>query len=267
MEVNSKSVRIFLDTNTLIAFLKEDRFAKYAHFSVPIQFVTFEKCLYEWKNGLKRCFLKKDFLVACIKNRCGQKIVNVGSYEERAAQEIVAKVLDELRLPAREEVKLIEALKKYDLRFEFGIAEEYQWQSVEDMEERFCRFVRREEQGDTGVLWMKQFYRLVKPFLLKFYGDMDEKLKAEKVEIVYYDTVFGNPARVLDFRHLMESSYLPTEDLEIVFSAIATECGIFLTNDKKVRDYSLTLGLNHITNFRRLDELDDALEEYVGDVE
>lgn len=256
-----------MDTNALIAFLKEDLFAKYAYFLVPIQFITFEKCLYEWKNGLKRYFLKRDFLVTCIKNRYGQKIRNFRSYEELAAQEIVLKVLDELRLKAYEEVKLIEALKKYDLRFEFGIAEEYQWQSVEDMKERFCQFVRRKEQDDTSVLTMKQFYRLVKRFLLKFYREMDMKLKKEKVEIIYYDTVLGDPSRVVDFRHLMESSYLPTEDLEIVFSAITTMCDIFLSNDNKVRDYSMTSGLNHITNFKRLNELDDALKEYINDVE
>jgi hypothetical protein len=139
------------------------------------------------------------------------------------------------------------------LRFEFGIAEEHQWCTIEDLESRFYRFVCKSEQAETGQLRVKQFFKLAKSFLLDYYSKFDRLLESENIEIIYYDAVFGDTLHILDFRYLLNSSYLPTEDLEIIFSAIASKCRIFLTTDEKIYDRSHTLGLNHVTKFIELE--------------
>ncbi len=47
---------IFLDTNALITLIQNEKIIEYQN-SERVKFATFEKCLYEWKNGLKRYFI------------------------------------------------------------------------------------------------------------------------------------------------------------------------------------------------------------------
>lgn len=256
---NNDTIRIFIDTNTLISFIKHDYFARYKSFPVPIRFVTFEKCLYEWKNGIKRYFLDIGFLVSTIKKSKSNylhvdtgKLVKV-SNEKQAAETIIMQILNQLNLDVVEKSKLIERLKTVDLRFEFGIAEEYQWFTTKDMESNFYRFVCKDEQTETGLLRVKQFFKLAKSFLLDYYSKFDRLLESENIDIIYYDAVFGDPLHILDFRYLLNSSYLPTEDLEIIFSAIASKCRIFSTTENDIYRGSRTLGLNHATNFIKLE--------------
>lgn len=259
-QINNDAIRIFIDTNVLIPFIKHDYFSRYRSFLVTLRFVTFEKCLYEWKHGIKRYFLDIGFLVNTIKKSKSNylhvdtgKLVKV-SNEKQVAETIITLTLNQLNLDVVEKSKLIETLKVVDLRFEFGVAEEYQWCTIENLESRFCRFVCKSEQAETGRLRVKQFFKLTKSFLRDYYSKFDRLLESENIEIIYYDAVFGDPLNILDFRYLLNSSYLPTEDIEIIFSAIASKCRIFLTADKKVYNKSHTIGLNHVTKFIELQE-------------
>ncbi len=64
--------RIFLDTNAIISLLSSGKLGTYQAFPV-LHLMTFEKCIYEWKNGLKKYFIDMAFL-STRTNLCQAKV-------------------------------------------------------------------------------------------------------------------------------------------------------------------------------------------------
>lgn len=250
---------VFLDTNAIIHLIAEGKILSYRE-SKNLCFHTFEKCIYEYKNGLKRYFINIEFLLRCIKNPLKNQSV---SWEETQATSIIARVIEYMNLDQVELDKLTDALKAHDLRYEFGMAPEQAWTTTNEMENKFYKYVRKENQYHTGVLRLKQFYKLIHDELNSAFLRLDQRLSDYKLDIILYDQVFGTPRRVLEFRSMMKECYLPTEDLEIIFSAISSKCQLFVTADNKIIKQSLTLGLNHCLEFIHLDELENRLAEWV----
>jgi hypothetical protein len=253
---------IFLDTNALIDLLTSGKLKDYGAYPI-LQFLTFEKCIYEWKNGLKRHFINQEFVLRAIKNPGKNKET---TREGIQAASVIAQALEYLALDKVELNKLVSAIKTYDLGYEFGIALENEGNSVEEMGNQFRTFVQRDQQQDTGLLRLKQFYKLVRDGIRLALDEFDELLSTYRVKIKYYDHVFGIPRQIVEFRTIMEDSYLPSEDLEIIFSAICSHCRLFVTAEEKILKHSRTLGLNYALEFIHLEKLDDRLAEWVPEL-
>lgn len=253
---------IFLDTNALIYLLTNGKLKSYGAYPI-LQFLTFEKCIYEWKNGLKRHFINQEFVLRAIKNPGKNKET---SWEGIQASSVITQELEYLALDEMELDKLVTAVKTYDLGYEFGIALENEDSSIEEMENQFRTFVHEDQQPDTGLLRLKQFYKLARDGIRLALNEFDELLDSYRVKIKYYDHVFGIPLQILEFRSIMEDSYLPSEDLEIIFSAICSHCRLFVTAEKKILKHSRTLGLNYALEFVHLEELDNRLAEWVPEL-
>jgi hypothetical protein len=253
---------IFLDTNALIQLLTSGKLASYKAFPA-LQFITFEKCTYEWKNGFKRHFINREVVLRAIKNPSKNKDT---PWEEIQASSVIAQALEYLHLNETELNNLINAIKTSDLAYEFGVALENEGVSVEEMETEFYRLVRKDQQHDTGLLRLKQFYKIARDGIRLVLSEFDELLNSHQVKIKYYDHVFGIPLQISNFRSMVEDSYLPSEDLEIIFSAICSHCQLFVTAEKKVIKHSRTLGFNHALEFVHLEELDDRLAEWVPEL-
>lgn len=278
MRKNEMVVRVFLDTNVLTLFLEQNIFPKYVEYSPPVNFVTFEKCWNEIKGGYARHFLSHNFIRGCITE---WEKIGRGSQEKdcrdwrtkEVGRQIVFRILNALNLSPEEARNLKKVLGRYNLDFEFGIAEEYQGMSLEEMETSFS--LPNQDREATGILRMKQFYALAKSYLRDFYNSLETFRKQIGVEIVHEEQLYS---KAHEKRMLLEDSYLPSKDAEIVFSAIVARCDIFATSDKELLRKSLTLGLNHPLRFVRVDlsrsieealkeealkELDAALEEFL----
>ncbi|MGO0122458.1 hypothetical protein [Desulfothermobacter acidiphilus] len=274
---NEKAVHVFLDTNVLIFFLKHNVFFKYTAYPFPIKFVILEKCWNELKNGYKRHFLNVQTICECVSKwkkaeQKGQEDKYTGDHTKEIARQIIFKILDILNLSSEEVADLKRALHRYDLNFEFGIAEEYQGTSLPEMETVFSLPSQDREARD--ILRMKQFYALTKSYLRDFYKDLEIIRKRAGIEMIYEERLFR---KIMERSILLEDTYLPPEDTDIVFAALASGCDIFATNDKDLLKKLLTLGLNHSLELVRvnavsprspeevlgaLKELDAALEEY-----
>jgi len=250
---------IFLDTNALIHLINSGKLFLYREFT-NLSFHTFEKCIYEYKNGLKRHFINSEFLLRAIKNPLKKQSV---SWEEKQAASIIDQIIYYMALDPAELDKLITALKTSDLRYEFGIALEHEWTTIEEMEELFYKHVRKQDQHDTSILRLKQFYKLIRARLNATLFDIDQEFGNYKLNIILYEQVFCSPRHILEFRSMMRQCYLPSEDLEIIFSAMCNECQLFVTDEHKIIRHSLTLGLNHWLEFIHLDELEKRLMEWM----
>jgi len=251
-------MRIFIDTNIICKLLSEPSIFSNLNLKT-CEFFTFEKCIYELKNGLKTKFFDINFLIKTIRNGGFGDSLNQKSIM-KVATKIVKNTLSILKLDKNETKKLVNAIGNYNLKWEFGIAEVYQWISIKEMEEDFLNRVPEKDRESTDVLRLKQFYKLVKYLLLKEYKNLEETLETNNVKIIYYEQVFGDPKKVVKFRMLLDDAILPTEDLEIIFSALSSNCRIFLTEDKKIHTYGYTLGLNHPMSFMTIDNFKGAIK-------
>ncbi|MCL6591845.1 MAG: hypothetical protein K6U80_18085 [Firmicutes bacterium] len=247
-------IKVFLDTNTLIGFFNSNEIEKYKK-GYSVEFVTFEKCLYEWKNGIKRYFINSDFLVSVIKGDFSHD-----TYESYVAISIICRVMDKLDIDVEEINQLVDTLKKIDLGFEFGMALEGENFACEELEERFERWVRHKDKNNKGILRVKQFFKCVIQELKGEFRIFDNWLKSNSIKVILYEEVFTDLQNVMKFRQILNDSYLPTEDLEIIFSGLSSFCSIFLTNDLKIIKRSRTLGLNHLMQFVRVEDFLDVLK-------
>jgi hypothetical protein len=224
-------VEIFLDTNLLIALIEK------LNINLPNEheYYTFEKCIYEFKNGIKRKFVSPDFILETLKNHKDQvTIQNNNDSTNRIAKSIIQDVLYVLQYNENEIVNLKEAIKQYNLYYELGIAEEYE-------------FVEIERISDMGL--MKNFFKQTKIFLRKYYYNIAGHISSKNINVIWFEQVFGNSYEMLRFRELLDSSFINPKDLEIVYAALFHGCTIFLTSDKPLIKECLSLGLNHSTAF------------------
>ena len=92
------SIKVFLDTNTLISFFNTNIFElEVFRGYCDIEFVTFEKCIYEWKNGIKRHLINIDFLISTIKGDFSNN-----DYESSVAKSIIYRAIDNLGIDCEE---------------------------------------------------------------------------------------------------------------------------------------------------------------------
>ena len=250
------SIKVFLDTNTLISFFNSNIFElEVFRGNCDIEFVTFEKCIYEWKNGIKRHLINIDFLISTIKGDFSNN-----DYESSVAKSIIYRAIDNLGIDCEEINQMVVTLKEIDLGFEFGIASEGIYLTCKEMEERFKRWVCSEDINKKGLLRVKQFYKIVIQELKGEFRIFDNWLQSNNIKVIHYEEVFMNPHNIIRFRQILNDSYLPTEDLEIIFAGLSSFCGIFLTNDLKIIKRSRTLGLNHIMQFVRVEDFTDVVK-------
>ncbi|MBL7978061.1 MAG: hypothetical protein JNN12_06950 [Bacteroidetes Order II. Incertae sedis bacterium] len=224
-------MKIFLDTNLLIALIEK------TNINLPIEheYYTFEKCIYEFKSGIKRKFVSPDFILDNLKAHKSQKnILDKNDATNRIAKYIMQNVLQTLQYNENELINLRNAIKRYNLYYEFGIAEEYE-------------YVEIERDSDIGL--MKNFFKQVKLYLRNYSYDIESDISSNKINVILFDQVFGNSYEILNFREILDTCFINPKDLEIVYTALSFYCKIFLTSDKPLVKECLSLGLNHCTNF------------------
>jgi hypothetical protein len=245
-------MRVFLDTNAIVSLLNDpESFPRPAGYD----FCTFEKCVYEFGNGVKTKLFNQQFVVDCLSATIEPPTEGenkVSAYAEKAAEGLIESTLKALELQNGEIRCLIDAAKRFDLRYEFGTAEESPELSV-----RLETFV--EDSDDSGLFLLKRFYSLLKSKLRAALSQIEHELEQLGLEIIYYEQIFCRNRNMLDFRMLLKDSSLPTEDLEIVFSAISQGCSVFVTDDGKAKRKGIlqdnrTLGLNFAIEFVGIEE-------------
>lgn len=252
--------KIFLDTNALISLVNSNKLTSYQK-AEGIEFVTFEKCLYEWKNGVKRYFIDPGFIIRTIKEG-----VTVGEKREKnEGQLIINRAIKLLQMDNKELNKLIDALKKFNLEFEFGVALEYQGIDVQHMEDSFKKWIDDRDREDTGLLRLKQFYKCIREELNLSFNQLDNQIKSYCIRVLRYDEVFGDPLKVIRFREMLNNAYLPTEDLEIIFAGLSSCCQAFVTADLKLIKRSFTLGLNHTLKFVDIKNMEETFKLFDND--
>ncbi len=242
-------MRIFLDTNALVSLVND-----FASFPSGYHFCTFEKCVYEFGNGVKTKLFNQQFVVSCltkIASSISQSETEKNTYEDKIAKRLITSTLKILKLHNEGICRLIDAVKRFDLRYEFGTAEELPISAR-------AEFLVN-SSGDKEVLLLKLFYGVLKPKLIGALLQIERDLQQLGIDIILYEQVFCDPNNMLDFRMLLKDAFLPAEDLEIVFSAISSNCSVFVTNDGKTKPKGIlqdsrTLGLNTIIEFVGIEE-------------
>ncbi|MBX3000804.1 MAG: hypothetical protein KF893_19945 [Caldilineaceae bacterium] len=237
-----------MDTNAIVSLVNEPK-----SFPTGYDFCTFEKCVYEFGNGVKILLFSQQFIVDCLSGRISPENESKESaYVEKAAHSLIESILETLELQNEEIRYLTDAVKRFDLRYEFGTAKE--------SSELFAGFYSLvKDPSDKGVFLLKRFYRLLKPKLRNTLSQFEYDLRQLGLEVISYEQTFCNRLNMLDFRMQLRDSYLPAEDLEIVFSAISQNCGVFVTDDGKAKrkgilQSSRTLGLNSAIEFVGIEE-------------
>jgi hypothetical protein len=243
-------MRVFLDTNAIVSLVNDpESFPRPAGYD----FCTFEKCVYEFGNGVKTKLFNQQFVVDCLRGRVPPENESKESaYVEKAAKGLIESTLEALELQNGEICCLSDAVKRFDLRHEFGTAEE-----SPELFARFEAFV--EDSDDKGVFLLKRFYSLLKPKLRDMLSQIEHDLQQLGLEVISYEQTFCKGQNMLDFRMLLKDSFLPAEDLEIVFSAMSQSCSVFVTDDGKAKRRGIlkdsrTLGLNAAIEFVGIEE-------------
>jgi hypothetical protein len=248
-----KAVKVFLDTNAIVSLVSDPQsFPDLTNYNL----CTFEKCIYEFGNGVKTRLFNQQFVVDFLNATLGETPEETQtkdkSFTERVAEGLIESTLKELGLKSDVFHSLVVATKRYDLRYEFGTAEEHP-----ELLSRSNALV--EDNNDRGVFLLKRFYSLLRSKLGEELYQIEQKFRQFGLEVISYEQVFCSGNNMLDFRMLLKDSFLPTEDLEIVFSAISQGCKVFVTDDGKAKrkgilQDSRTLGLNYAIEFIGIEE-------------
>jgi len=213
---SSGPMRIFLDTNALIHFVSNDKIALLSNY----ESFTFEKCIYEFGLGFKSKLLDREFIIHALED---SEQHTSDTFEHRLVTGVIHDVKRELALTEPEAGALISSLKRYDLRWEFGTADEHPL-----LLETYMQFFGN--QSIDGLLLLKRFFEASKSRLIEQLQDLIPKLG---VRVISYKDIFGDPQHLLDFAEVLEKSVIPSKDLEITFAALSRRCRVLVTDDGK----------------------------------
>lgn len=234
-------ITVFFDTNILIPLLNQ------SDIELPInaRYYTSQKNIYEYKHGLKRYMMNKDFLIQCLKGN--NNLIESDNILRKKAYEIVKDAFNDI--PSPDMASLIIALKSYDLKYEFGISGE--WLYCDDKETllQMRKYVSDFDDHDP-IFQLYYFYRHIRIRFEYYSAKIDKLVSNMKIETIIYQQIFSNDLEGYALNEYIDGAYIPAEDLEIVLACLKSRCRLFLSCDQKLIKSSRSLGLNHMTTFR-----------------
>ncbi|MDB5247727.1 MAG: hypothetical protein JWQ40_2121 [Segetibacter sp.] len=234
-------MKIFFDTNILVKLLENSVELPKQH-----HYLTFEKCLYEVKNGFKLKLYDSAFLNSLLQNTSTDgEMKDQDSY----LKEKFLAFIEETNYSRNEIIQLKKAFNKYFLKFEYGIASEYE-------------FMDLAKTDDIGLI--KNLFKNLKILLRTVLSGVEERVCSYNIEQLLYEQIFDSDLSSTNFREILDDSLINTKDLEIVFAALKTNCKLFLSSDFPLIKETKTLGLNHTTEFVYINP-DDNFEQRLGE--
>lgn len=168
------------------------------------------------------------------------------------AYEIVKESFDDI--PSPDLTSLINALKTYDLKYEFGISDEWIYCDDEEKILQIKKYVSDFDDHDP-ILQLYFFYRHIRTRFEDYSAKIDKLISNIKIETIIYQQIFSNDLGGYDLNEYIGGASIPAEDLEIVLACLKFQCTLFLSCDQKLIDSSHSLGLNHVTTFRLCHQL------------
>lgn len=224
-------MKVFFDTNVLVGIIDNN-----LKLSTEHDYFTFEKCVYEIKNGYKARLYDSRFLNTLLSAQIDNDFSVLKPIDRRMLNNFIPIVSKE-NYSEKQLIELRKALNKYLLRFEYGIASEYE-------------FIDLPKNGRIGLL--KNLFKQLKILLRTILTDIDFKIKEHQIEVLLYEQIFGLDLCMSNFREILDDSLINTKDLEIVFAALKAKCNLFISSDLPLIKETMTLGLNHTTSFEYL---------------
>ncbi len=224
-------MRVFFDTNVLVGIIDNNIKLPNGH-----DYFTFEKCVYEIKNGYKARLYDSNFI-----NILLSAMLSNDSFElkpiDRKMLDYFLKRFSQSHYSEKQIIEIKKALNEYRLKFVYGIASEYE-------------FIELPENDRVGLL--KDLFKQMKILLRTILTDIDYKIKEHKINELLYEQIFGLDLSMSTFREILDESLINTKDLEIVFASLKMNCHLFISSDLPLINETLTLGLSHTTSFEYL---------------
>jgi len=95
-------------------------------------------------------------------------------------------------------------------------------------------------------------------------NEFETFLEINNVKVLYYFQIFtlDNTQNVIHFNEFCKNTVIPSEDLEIIYSALIEKVDIFLTIDKKLKKLLASLGQNLPLHYSRV-ILEDEFENFI----
>jgi len=224
-------MKVFFDTNVLVGIIDNN-----VKLSTEHDYFTFEKCVYEIKNGYKARLYDSAFLNILLSAQTNNDF-SVLKPIDRTILDNFIPIISKDNYSEKQLIEIRKSLNKYLLKFEYGIASEYE-------------FIDLPENDSIGLL--KNLFKQFKILLRTILTDIDFKIKEHEIKVLLYEQIFGLDLAMSNFREILDDSLINTKDLEIVFAALKANCNLFISSDLQLIKETMTLGLNHTTSFEYL---------------
>jgi hypothetical protein len=224
-------MKVFFDTNVLVGIIDNN-----VKLSTEHDYVTFEKCVYEIKNGYKARLYDSTFLNILLSAQIDNDFSELKLIDKKILDNFMPRI-SKNKYSEKQKIEIRKAFNKYLLKFEYGIASEYE-------------FIDLPKNDSIGLL--KDLFKQLKLLLRTILTDIDFKIKEHKIEVLLYEQIFGSDLAMTNFREILDDSLINTKDLEIVFAALKANCNLFISSDLPLIKETMTLGLNHSTSFEYL---------------
>ena len=224
-------MKVFFDTNVLVGIIDNN-----VKLSTEHDYVTFEKCVYEIKNGYKARLYDSTFLNILLSAQIDNNFSESKPIDKKILDYFIPRI-SKNNYSEKQIIEIKKAFNKYLLKFEYGIASEYE-------------FIDLPDNNSIGLL--KNLFKQLKLLLRTILIDIDFKIKEHEIEVMLYEQIFGFDLAMSNFREILDDSLINTKDLEIVFAALKTNCNLFISSDLPLIKETMTLGLNHTTSFEYL---------------
>jgi len=224
-------MKVFFDTNVLVGIIDNN-----VKLSTKHDYFTFEKCVYEIKNGYKARLYDSTFLNILLSAQIGNDFSELKPIDRTILDNFMPRI-SKNNYSEKQLIEIRKAFNKYLLKFEYGIASEYE-------------FIDLPENDSIGLL--KNLFKQLKLLLRTILTDIDFKIKEHEIKVLLYEHIFGLDLAMSNFREILDDSLLNTKDLEIVFAALKANCNLFISSDLPLIKETMTLGLNYTTSFEYL---------------